>query len=41
MVRLAELKDGVPLIIGEGVETALTVVQATGLPGWARWGRRA
>jgi hypothetical protein len=38
MVRLAELKDGVPLIIGEGVETALTVMQATGLPCWASLG---
>ena len=38
MVHLADLVDGAPLIIGEGVETALTVLQATGLPCWASLG---
>ena len=38
VVRLAELADGNPLILGEGVETVLTVMEATGLPGWATLG---
>ena len=29
---------GKPLILGEGVETVLTVMEATGLPGWATLG---
>jgi DNA primase len=37
-VRLAELIDGVPLLIGEGVETVQTVMQATRYPGWATFG---
>jgi hypothetical protein len=38
MVRLAEFIDGVPLLLGEGVETVLTAMQATGYPGWATLG---
>ncbi len=38
MVRLAESRDGVPLLLGEGVETVLTAMQASGLPGWATLG---
>ena len=38
MVRLAEPIDGVPLLIGEGVETALTAMQASGYPGGATLG---
>ena len=38
VVRLAEPIDGKPLILGEGVETVLTVMEATGLPGWATLG---
>ena len=38
MVHLAEPGNGVPLTIGEGVETTATVVQATGWPGWASLG---
>ena len=38
MVRLAEPRDGEPLILGEGVETVLTAMQATGYPGWATLG---
>ena len=38
MVRLANSVDGVPLLIGEGVETVLTAMQATGLPGWVTLG---
>ena len=37
-VRLAEPIDGVPLLIGEGVETVLTAMQATGYPGWVTLG---
>ena len=29
---------GKPLLIGEGIETVLTVMEATGLPGWATLG---
>jgi putative DNA primase/helicase len=32
-VRLAEPRD--TLLVGEGVETVLSAIQATGLPGWA------
>ena len=34
-VRLAEPIDGKPLIVGEGIETTATAMEATGLPGWA------
>ena len=37
-VRLAEPADGVPLLLGEGVETTLTAIEATGYPGWATLG---
>ena len=35
---LAEPVDGKPLLLGEGVETVLTAMEATGLPGWATFG---
>jgi Protein of unknown function (DUF3631)/Toprim domain len=38
VARLADPIDGEPLMIGEGVETVLTAMQATGLPGWATLG---
>ena len=38
VVRLAEPIDGKPLLLGEGIETVLTVMEATGLPGWATLG---
>ena len=38
VIRLAEPIDGQPLIIGEGIETILTVMEATGLRGWATLG---
>jgi hypothetical protein len=38
MIRLAEPRDDVPLLIGEGVETTATAMQATGYPGWASAG---
>ena len=38
MVRLAEPIDGAPLIIGEGVETVATAMQATGWAGFASLG---
>jgi hypothetical protein len=38
VIRLAEPVEGKPLILGEGVETVLTVMDATGLPGWATQG---
>ena len=38
VIRLAEPSEGEPLILGEGVETVLTVMEATGLPGWATLG---
>jgi Toprim domain len=38
MVRLAEPRDGAPLILGEGVESVQTVLQATGYPGAATLG---
>jgi putative DNA primase/helicase len=38
VARLAEPVDGEPLLIGEGVETTLTAMQATGLRGWATLG---
>jgi hypothetical protein len=38
VVRLAEPIDGKPLLLGEGVETTLTAMQATGLPGWSTLG---
>ena len=37
-VRLAEPANGVPLLLGEGVETTLTAIEATGYPGWATLG---
>jgi hypothetical protein len=37
-VRLAEPIDGKPLIVGEGLETTATAMEATGLPGWASLG---
>jgi hypothetical protein len=33
-VKLAELVDGMPLLLSDGVETTLTVMEATGYPGW-------
>ncbi len=38
MVRLAKSRDGEPLLLGEGVETVLTAMQATGFPGWVTLG---
>jgi hypothetical protein len=38
MIRLAELIDSAPLLLGEGIETTQTPVQATGWPGWATLG---
>ena len=38
VVRLADPVDGKPLLMGEGIETVLTVMEATGLPGWATLG---
>jgi hypothetical protein len=38
MIRLAELIDSAPLLLGEGVETVLTAMQATGYPGWVTVG---
>jgi hypothetical protein len=38
VVRLGEPQEGAPLLIGEGLETVLTVIQATGSPGWATLG---
>jgi hypothetical protein len=38
MIRLAERVDGAPLMLGEGVETVQTVIQATGYLGWATLG---
>jgi putative DNA primase/helicase len=38
VARLAEPVDGQPLLVGEGVETVLTAMQATGLPGWSVFG---
>jgi hypothetical protein len=37
-VRFGEPIDGKPLIVGEGIETTLTAMEATGLPGWASLG---
>jgi hypothetical protein len=37
-VRLAEPRDGVALFFGEGVETTVTAMQATGYPGFATLG---
>jgi hypothetical protein len=38
-VRLVEPVDGKPLIVGEGIETTATAIEATGgLPGWASLG---
>jgi hypothetical protein len=34
-VRLAPVQAGEELIVGEGIETTLAVMQSTGLPGWA------
>jgi hypothetical protein len=36
--RLGEPVDGEPLIVGEGAETVLTAMQASGLPGWCVFG---
>jgi hypothetical protein len=38
VIRLAEPIEGEPPVLGEGVETVLTVMEATGLPGWATLG---
>jgi Toprim domain len=38
VIRLADPIDGKPLLIGEGIETVLTVMEATTLPGWATLG---
>ena len=38
LVRPADLIDGAPLLLGEGIETVLTPMQATGFPGWATLG---
>jgi hypothetical protein len=37
VVRLAPV-DGEPLLVGEGIETVLTAMEATGYPGWATLG---
>jgi hypothetical protein len=37
-VRFGELVDGKPLLVGEGIETTATAMEATGLPGWASLG---
>jgi hypothetical protein len=34
-VRLAALRADAPLLVGEGIETTLSAMQATGFPGWA------
>jgi hypothetical protein len=38
VARLAEPVDGQPHIMGEGVETVATAMQATGLAGWSVFG---
>jgi Toprim domain len=38
VVKLAEPADGMPLLLGEGVETTATAIEATGYPGWATLG---
>jgi len=38
VVRLGDARAGVPLLLGEGLETVLTSMQATGWPGWATLG---
>lgn len=38
VARLAEPVDDKPLLIGEGTETVLSAMRATGLPGWATFG---
>ena len=38
VARLAEPIEGQPLLIGEGVETVLTAMEASGLPGWSTLG---
>jgi hypothetical protein len=38
LVRLADLIDGAPLLLGEGVETTATAMRATGFPGWVTLG---
>ena len=40
-VRLARLDPALELVIGEGIETVLSVMQVTGLPGWAALSRKA
>jgi hypothetical protein len=37
-VRFAEPIDSKPVIVGEGIETTATAMEATGLPGWASLG---
>jgi hypothetical protein len=37
-VRLAGTADGMPLLLGQGAETTLTAIEATGYPGWATIG---
>ena len=34
-VRLADPRPGVPLLVGEGIESTLSAMQIFGLPGWA------
>jgi hypothetical protein len=41
VVRLAEPIDDKPLLLGEGVETTLTAMLASGLPGWGTLGTAA
>jgi hypothetical protein len=38
IARLGEPIDGKPHLLGEGLETVLTAMQATGLPGWSVFG---
>ena len=38
VARLAEPIEGQPLLIGEGVETVLTAMEASSLPGWSTLG---
>jgi hypothetical protein len=40
-VRLARLDPALELVVGEGIETVLSVMQVTGLPGWAALSRKA
>jgi hypothetical protein len=40
VARLAEPVDGQPHLLGEGIETVMTAMQATGLAGWSVFGTR-